>query len=109
VKEILAMIIGGRKHEPYTESPNSLGPINARQLNGMIISFPDMKGTVHNEFVLAGQTLHSAYYCDFYGNCVKIREDFAPNFGDRRTGCCIMAVHHLTIPPSPGNLWPKST
>jgi hypothetical protein len=28
-------------------------------------------------------------------------EDFAPNFGDKRTGCCIMKTHRLTFPFSP--------
>jgi hypothetical protein len=32
--------------------------------------------------VLAGQTVNSAHYCDFYGACAKICEDFAQNFGD---------------------------
>jgi hypothetical protein len=30
----------------------------------MLIIFFDIKGTVHKEFVLAGQTVISAYYCD---------------------------------------------
>jgi hypothetical protein len=46
-----------------------------------IISF-DIKGIVHKGFILAGQTVNSAYFCDVYGDCVKMREDFAPNFGD---------------------------
>jgi hypothetical protein len=25
----------------------------------------------------------------FYGDCLKICEDFSPSFGDKRTGCCI--------------------
>jgi hypothetical protein len=25
-------------------------------------------------------------------------EDFTPNFGDRRTGCCVTTAHHLTLP-----------
>jgi hypothetical protein len=25
-------------------------------------------------------------------------EDFAPNFSDKRTGCCITTMHHLTLP-----------
>jgi hypothetical protein len=25
----------------------------------------------------------------FYGHCVKVFKDFAPNFGDKRTDCCI--------------------
>jgi hypothetical protein len=38
----------------------------------------------------------------FYGDCSK---DFAQNFGDRRTGCCIMTAHHLTLPFSAGNFF----
>jgi hypothetical protein len=34
---------------------------------------------------------------------MKICEDFVPNFGDKRTGCCITITHHLTLPFSPGN------
>jgi hypothetical protein len=29
-------------------------------------------------------------------------EDFTPNFGDKRTGCCITTTHCLTLPFSPG-------
>jgi hypothetical protein len=32
-------------------------------------------------------------------------EDFAPNFGDKRTGCCITTTYHLTLPFSP---WTKN-
>jgi hypothetical protein len=39
----------------------------------------------------------------FYGDRMKMCEDFAPNFGDKRTGCCSMTTHHLTLPLSPGN------
>jgi hypothetical protein len=42
----------------------------------------------------------------FYSDCLKMCQDFAPKFGDKRTGCCIMTMHHLTLPFSPGNfLW----
>jgi hypothetical protein len=44
-----------------------------------------------------------------YGGCVKICKDFTPNFGDKRTGCCIMKTHPLTLPFRPGNFWPKIT
>jgi hypothetical protein len=44
----------------------------------------------------------------FYGDSVKMREDIASNFGDKRTGCCIMTTHRLTHLLSPGNLWPKT-
>jgi hypothetical protein len=45
----------------------------------------------------------------FYGDCIKMFEDFAPNFGDKRAGCCITTVHRLLLPFSPRILWPKTT
>jgi hypothetical protein len=61
--ETLAMIFHGRKHEPYMESPNSARQLNSK-VKSMIIILFDIKGTFHNVFVLAGQTVSSAYYCD---------------------------------------------
>jgi hypothetical protein len=40
---------------------------------------------------------------------VKMCEDFVPNSGDKRTGCCLMTTHHITLPFSPGNFWPNIT
>jgi hypothetical protein len=37
----------------------------------------------------------------FYGDCMKICEELALNFGDKRTGCCVTATHHQTLPFSP--------
>jgi hypothetical protein len=34
------------------------------KVRSMIINFFDIKGTVHKEFVVAGQTVNSAYCCD---------------------------------------------
>jgi hypothetical protein len=31
----------------------------------------------------------------FYGDCMKMCEDFTPNFSDKRTGCCITTTHHF--------------
>jgi hypothetical protein len=57
-----------RKHDPYTESPNSPRPIKVRQVKykvkSMFISFYNIKGNTHEEFVLAGKIVNSAYYCD---------------------------------------------
>jgi hypothetical protein len=36
-------------------------------------------------------------------------EDFTPNFGNKRTGCCFMTTHLLTLPFSPRNFWHKIT
>jgi hypothetical protein len=32
-----------------------------------------------------------------------------PNFGDKRTGCCITTTHHLTLPFLRENFWLKTT
>jgi hypothetical protein len=60
--------VQGRKHEPYPESANSPRPKKARQVKSrvksMLIILFDIKGIVHKEFVLAGQIINSAYYCD---------------------------------------------
>jgi hypothetical protein len=34
------------------------------KVKSMLIIFFDIKGIVHKEFVLAGRTVNSAYYCD---------------------------------------------
>jgi hypothetical protein len=50
------------------KSQNSLRLKKARQVKSkaksMLIIFFDIKGIVQKEFVLAGQTVNSAYYCD---------------------------------------------
>jgi hypothetical protein len=47
---------------------NSLRPRKARQVKSkvknMLIIFFNIKGIVYKEFILAGQTGNSAYYCD---------------------------------------------
>jgi hypothetical protein len=57
-----------KKHEPYMESPNSLRPKKVRHVKSkvkiMLIIFFDIRGIVHKELVLAGQTVNSTYYCD---------------------------------------------
>jgi hypothetical protein len=39
-------------------------PLWRPSLYGQLIIFFDNKGIVHKEFVLAGQTVNFAYYCD---------------------------------------------
>jgi hypothetical protein len=75
----------------------------------MLIIFLEIKGIAHKEVVLAGQTVNFAHYCDFYGDCVKMCEEFAANFGDDRTGCCFTTTHRLMLPFSPENFLPKTT
>jgi hypothetical protein len=49
----------------------------------------------------AGGVLRVWCYC--YDEWMKMREDFAQNFGDKRAGCCITTTRRLTLPFSPGN------
>jgi hypothetical protein len=37
----------------------------------------------------------------FHGDWVKMCEEFALNFSDKRTGCCLMTMHYLTLSFSP--------
>jgi hypothetical protein len=47
--------------------------------------------------------LHTTVVC--YSDCTKMCKDFALNFNSKRTGCCIMTVHCLTLPFSPKTVW----
>jgi hypothetical protein len=94
------------------ESPNLPRPKEVRQVKSkvkcMLIIFFDIKGIVHREFLLAGQTVNSAYYCGFYGDCVKMWEDSAMSSGDKIIGSCIMTTHRLPILFSPENFISKN-
>jgi hypothetical protein len=64
------------------ESPNSQRLKKVRQVKSKVksslIMLFDIKGTVHKEFILEGQPVISAYYCD----CMWLCEDVALNFGN---------------------------
>jgi hypothetical protein len=75
------------------------------KVKSMFIIFFDIKGVVPKEFVLAGQIVpHTTV--SFYCGRVKICEDFAPDFGDKRTGRCITTTQS---PFSPGSFCPEAT
>jgi hypothetical protein len=44
----------------------------------------------------------------FYGDCMKMCEDFTQNVGDERTGWCIMTRCCLTLPVASENFLPKT-
>jgi hypothetical protein len=52
---------------------------------------------------VAGQTANSTYYCEVLQWLHENVRDFNPNLCNKRTGCWIMTVHHLTLPISRGN------
>jgi hypothetical protein len=62
-------------------------PKEARQMKIKIkskrIIFFDSKGIGNKEFVLQATQSISHATVTFYGDCVKMCEDFAPNFGDK--------------------------
>jgi hypothetical protein len=78
-------------------------PTSARQVKNkvksMLIIFFDIKWIVNKEFVLADQTVHSAYCCDVLRSTARKCEKTSPllNFGDKSTGCCIATTHPLTL------------
>jgi hypothetical protein len=82
--------------------PNSPRQMKSK-VKSMLIIFFDIKGIVQKEFVLAGQQSVQHPTAMFYGDCVKMYKYFTPNFGYKRTGCC-MTMHYLTLPFSPWNL-----
>jgi hypothetical protein len=50
------------------------------KVKSMLIILFDIKGIVHKEFFLAGQTVNSTYYCDVlwrvHENVLKLRPEF---------------------------------
>jgi hypothetical protein len=96
----------GRKHEPYTGSTNSTRPKMVRQVKSkvksMLIIFFGIKGLLTKNSSWQAKQSISHNTVTIYGDCMKMCEDFAPNFGEKRTGC-FMATHRGTLPFSPKN------
>jgi hypothetical protein len=74
--------VRGRKHGPYTWSPNSPRPKMVRQvkskIKSMIIIFFNIKGIVNKESILEGQTVNSAYYCEVLQRMRENKWRFCP-------------------------------
>jgi hypothetical protein len=94
-------VFGEEKYEPYTESPNSPRPKNARQVKSKsrtCWSFSWTPGGLFtkNSSWQAKQSIpHNTV--TFYGDCVKMCEDFTPNFGDKKLAVALQqrTVSHL--------------
>jgi hypothetical protein len=49
------------------------------------------RGIVQKEFILAGQRVISAYYCD-------VLRRLRTGLWQQKTGCCVTTMHRLTLP-----------
>jgi hypothetical protein len=61
------------------------------------------------EFVLAGQTVDSAYYC---GDLRRLRANvrrLRPELWREKSGMLHTTTHLVTLPFLPGKFWPKRT
>jgi hypothetical protein len=57
--------------------------------------------SIHNEFVLAGQTVNSAYYGDILWWLHENVQELHPELWQQNiTGSCVTTTHHLTFPLS---------
>jgi hypothetical protein len=63
----------------------------------MLINFFEIKGIVHKNSALQAKQSSPHITMTFYGDCVKMCENFARNFGDKRIGCSITITHRLTL------------
>jgi hypothetical protein len=80
------------------ESPNHLDRKKARQVESkaksMPITFFDVKGIVHKEFVLAGRTVRSTYYCDILQRLCEIVRRLRPELWQQNN----WLLHHDNAP-----------
>jgi hypothetical protein len=102
-----------RKHEPYTESPNSPRQKKARQLKSkvksMFIIFFHIESIVHKEFVLAGQTVISAYCCDVLRRLRQNVRKLCPEIWVQKNWLLLHDNAPSHIHFSPGNFSPSIT
>jgi hypothetical protein len=82
--------------------PNSPRPKKAREVKSIVKSMLIIFITKNSPWQVKQSIPHTTVM--FYGEYVIVSEDFAPNFGDNRTGYFIMITHRLTLPFSLGNL-----
>jgi hypothetical protein len=78
------------------------------KIKSMLIIFFHMKGIVYKQFVLARQTVNTAYDCNVLQRLREMCKNFALNFGTK--GLAVTSrqrtISHLFLP---GIFWPKTT
>jgi len=87
-----------KQHSSQWKRPTSPRPKKARQVRSnvksMIITFFDVKGIVHKEFVSTGQTVNSGFYCDVLGRQRKNVRKRGPKLWREQT----WLLHHDNAP-----------
>jgi hypothetical protein len=85
----------------------------ARQVKSNVKSlhliFVDLKGflTKSSSWKAKESVLHTTMA--FHGDCMEMCENFTLNFGNRRTGCCFITMHHFTLSFHLGIFLPNAT
>jgi hypothetical protein len=97
-----------RKHEPYTENPNTqFEKDKTVERACSSFSLASTRLFTNNSSWQAKESIsHNAVV--FYGYCLRMCEDYATKFGDKGTSGCITTTHRLTLLFSPGNILIKS-
>jgi hypothetical protein len=74
------------------------GEPGKEQIKNMLIILFDIKGVVDKNSSWQAKQSSPHTTVKFYDDCVIMCKDFAWNFVDERTGCCIMTTYCLTLP-----------
>jgi len=87
-----------KRQSSQWKSSMSPRPKKARQvksnLKSMIITFFDIKGTVHKEFVPTGQTVNSGFYCEVLQRLCENVQRHYPQLWQEQT----RLLHHYNTP-----------
>jgi hypothetical protein len=82
---------------PNSPRPKKRGRWRAKSWVCSSLSFTSRVLFINNSSLQSKQSIpHTTV--TFYRNCVKMWANFAPNIGDKRSGCYITTTHRLTLP-----------
>ena len=77
-------------------SPRPKIPLVQIKSQNMLLTFFDIRGIVHYEFVPTGQTVNQVTIWKYWKGCVKKLDGNDPNFLPTTHGSCITTMHLLT-------------